>query len=93
MSLFSHDDYGDEPVATQDLVRIPKSLLLEVESALRSGLEAAREAHERAVVEYGARKPIRIGWYAKEVEKIEGVLRALHETLPCVLPALEGSRD
>lgn len=89
MTLFSHDDY-DQPVVTPALVTIPKSLLLEVDYALRSGLEAAMDAHARAVIEHGARKPIRVGWYAGEVEKIGQTLKLLHEKLPYVLPPLEG---
>jgi hypothetical protein len=87
MSLFSHDDYSTEDQEVIGVAHvIPQFLLLETEEALQSGLDAAREAHENAIAKYGARMPTRVGWYAKEVERIEGVLARLRQEVPHLFP-------
>lgn len=77
------DALGSESSALKPVhVSIPLPTLEHVLAALEAGLEAAREEHDTAVLQYGERRPARVKWYGEQVELIESAIADLRRT-PC----------
>jgi hypothetical protein len=49
---------------------IPKPTLDRLRAALDAGLEAAAQEHSAAKVAYGELAPLKLRWYAEQVEQI-----------------------
>jgi hypothetical protein len=59
-------------------VTIPAATIERVMIALQAGLEAASDEHADAVIQYQERRPLRVKWYADQVELIATAIHDLH---------------
>lgn len=70
------------PMANQFLTRsITQATVEKVQLALQAGLGAAEEEHNLAQDVYGERKPLRVRWYAEQVELIRQAIDYLNNEL------------
>jgi hypothetical protein len=70
------------PMANQPLTRfITQATVEKVQLALQAGLEAAEDEHNSAQAVYGERKPLRVRWYAEQVELIRQAVSHLANEL------------
>ena len=63
------------------LVTVPESTLERALIALEAGWEAASDEHAEAIAQYQERCPLRVKWYAEQVELITAAIHEVQRAL------------
>lgn len=63
------------------MIKVPEATLERVLLALEAGRDAAMEEHGAAILQYQERRPLRVKWYAEQVEMINAAIADLRRDI------------
>lgn len=63
------------------MIKVPEATLERVLLALEAGRDAAMEEHNAAILQYQERRPLRVKWYAEQVEMIDAAIADLRRDI------------